>query len=348
MADLVTDAPLDTLGMWEVTLGFPEQVANAVSAADGIIGLPKREAIENVVVLGMGGSGIAGDVLTSLAGPFMPVPVVVTKGYEPPNFVGPGTLCFALSFSGDTEETVEAASLAAVEGANMVVVAGGGELARLAASWQVPLIGLPSDIPMPRAGLAAMAIPMLAVLEDVGLFPGARSWIDLAVAQLRARHTQLTKPENAARDLARRIGRTMPIIYGGQGLGSVAALRWKNQMNENPKVPAFSATVPELTHNEICGWGQHGDVTRQVFTVVLLRHDYEHPQVMRRFDAVREWTEEAVAGIEEVHAEGEGTLAQALDLMFFGDVVSMHMAEDAGVDPGPVPVLDAIKASLAQ
>jgi glucose/mannose-6-phosphate isomerase len=296
----------------------------------------------------MGGSGIAGDVMTALAGPFMPVPVVVTKGYEPPNFVGPGTLCFALSFSGDTEETVEAASAAALAGASMVVVAGGGELARLAGSWQVPLIGLPSDIPMPRAGLGAMAVPILAVLEDVGLCPGARSWIDLAVSLLLARRAQLTKPENPARELARRIGRTMPIVYGGQGLGSVAALRWKNQVNENAKVPCYSAIVPELTHNEICGWGQHGDVTRQVFTVVFLRHDYEHPQVMRRFDAVREWTEEAVAGIEEVQAEGDGTLAQALDLMFFGDVVSLHMADDAAVDPGPVPVLDAIKASLAQ
>jgi glucose/mannose-6-phosphate isomerase len=328
-------------------MGLPEQVEDAVAAVDGLEGLPDRATIENVVVLGMGGSGIAGDVMTSLAGPFMPVPVVVTKGYEPPNFVGPGTLCFALSFSGNTEETVEAASLAALAGAEMVVVAGGGELARLASSWRVPLIGLPADIPMPRAGLGAMTIPVLAVLEDIGLFPGARGWIELTVAQLKARRAQLAKPDNPARELARRIGRTMPIVYGGQGLGSVAALRWKNQVNENAKVPAFSATVPELTHNEICGWGQHGDVTRQVFTVVMLRHDYEHPQVTRRFDLVREWTEEAVAGIEAVHAEGEGTLAQAFDLMFFGDVVSLHMAEHAGVDPGPVPVLDAIKASLS-
>jgi glucose/mannose-6-phosphate isomerase len=344
----VAEARLDTLGMWDVTLGLPEQVGEAVAAADGLLGLPTREAIENVVVLGMGGSGIAGDVMAAVAGPFMPVPVVVTKGYEPPNFVGPGTLCFALSFSGDTEETIEAASAAALAGAEMVVVAGGGELARLAESWHVPLVGLPTGIPMPRAGLAAMTIPLLAVLEDCGLFPGARSWILHTVAQLNARRAQLTKPENPARELARRIGRTMPIVYGGQRLGAVAALRWKNQMNENPKVPSFSAAVPELTHNEICGWGQHGDITRQVFTVVNLRHDFEHPQVTRRFDLVREWTDEAVAGIEEVHAQGEGTLAQVFDLMFFGDMVSLHMAEDARVDPGPVPVLDAIKASLAQ
>ena len=105
--------------------------------------------------------------------------------------------------------------------------------------------------------------------------------------------------------------------------------------------------MPELTHNEICGWGQHGDITRQVFSLLLLRHDDEHPQVMRRFDLVREWTDEVVAGIYEVRAEGEGALAQLFDLILFGDFVSLWMAFNEGVDPGPVPVLDAIKSGLA-
>jgi glucose/mannose-6-phosphate isomerase len=191
-----------------------------------------------------------------------------------------------------------------------------------------------------------MAIPTLTVLEDVGLFPGARAWAREAVAQLQARRDELAKPSSSALDLARRIGRTMPLVYGGGGLGAVAALRWKNQVVENAKAPAFCAEVPELMHNDICGWGQHGDVTRQVFTVVNLRHDHEHPQLARRFELVREWTEEAVAGIEEVAAAGDGPLAQVFDLMFQGDVTSLHLAEIAGVDPGPVPVLDAIKASL--
>jgi glucose/mannose-6-phosphate isomerase len=156
------------------------------------------------------------------------------------------------------------------------------------------------------------------------------------------------KDDNPARDLARRIGRTMPIIYGGGGLGATAALRWKNEMNENPKVPAFIHTVPELMHNEICGWGQHGDITRQVFSLVLLRHDHEHPQIMRRFDLVRQWTEEVVAGVEEVRAEGDGPLAQAFDLMFIGTMTSLWMAAAEGVDPGPITVLEEIKAALAQ
>jgi glucose/mannose-6-phosphate isomerase len=333
--------------MFAATAGLPEQVEQAVALADGLEGLPHHDDIENVVVLGMGGSGIAGDLLAAVAGPFMPVPVVVVKGYEPPSFVSEATLCFAVSFSGNTEETVEAATTAAASGAKVVAVARGGELGRLAEGWRTPLVRLPGTIPMPRAGIGAVSIPLLAVLEDVGLFPGAREWISLAVEQLRLRRAELLRDQNPARDLARRIGRTLPILYGGGDVGAVAALRWKNQVNENAKAPAFFSVVPELTHNELCGWGQHGDVTRQMFTLVYLRHDHEHPQVMRRFDLMRESVEEVVASVEEVRAEGEGVLAQLFDLILFGDFATLWLAFQEGIDPGPIPILEQMKSALA-
>ena len=340
-------APLDTLSFFDATAGLPEQVEAAASAADAVSGLPPLEDLENVLVLGIGGSGIAGDLLAAVAGPFMPVPVIVSKGYEPPSFVSEATLCFALSFSGDTEETVEAASTAAVAGARMVVMARGGELGRLADSWNAPFIPLPDGIPMPRVGLGAMAVPALAVLERIGLFPGARGWIGRAVDQLKRRRDELVKVANPARELARRIGRTLPMVWGGGEIGGVAALRWRNQINENAKAPAFAGVLPELTHNEICGWGQHGDVTRQVFTLLFLRHDHEHPQVARRFEIVRDLMDEIVADIEEVRAAGDGALAQLFDLIMVGDFVSLYLAFQEGVDPGPIPVLDQIKLHLA-
>jgi len=343
----VVAAPLDTLSFFDATAGLPEQVEAAASAADAVSGLPPLEDLENVLVLGMGGSGIAGDLLAAVAGPFMPVPVIVSKGYEPPSFVSEATLCFALSFSGDTEETVEAASTAAVAGARMVVMARGGELGRLADSWNAPFIPLPDGIPMPRVGLGAMAVPALAVLERIGLFPGARGWIGRAVDQLKRRRDELVKVANPARELARRIGRTLPMVWGGGEIGGVAALRWRNQINENAKAPAFAGVLPELTHNEICGWGQHGDVTRQVFTLLFLRHDHEHPQVARRFEIVRDLMDEIVADIEEVRAAGDGALAQLFDLIMVGDFVSLYLAFQEGVDPGPIPVLDQIKLHLA-
>ncbi|WP_208029212.1 bifunctional phosphoglucose/phosphomannose isomerase [Rhabdothermincola sediminis] len=339
---------LDTLGMFDAAAALPEQVAAAAETARAVTGpLPDHDDIENVVVLGMGGSGIGGDLLREVAGPFMPVPVVVHKGYGIPNFIGEGSLVFALSFSGNTEETLEAASEAAAAGGRLVVVSNGGDLAELAEQWGAATVPVQEGIPMPRAAIGALSIPPLVVLETVGLFPGASAWVEAAVAQLRARRDELITEGNMAQRLARRIGRQLPIVYGGGGLGGLAALRWKNQFNENAKVPAFWNQLPELCHNELCGWGQHGDVTRQVFRLIELRHDYEHPQVMRRFDLVNEFVEEVVAAIEVVEAQGEGALAQLLDLVLIGDFVSLHLAALADVDPGPVPVLDLIKERLA-
>jgi glucose/mannose-6-phosphate isomerase len=340
---------LDTLGMFDATANLPEQMEQAALASGHIEGsLPHRDEIENVVVLGMGGSGIAGDVVREVAGPFMPVPVVVHKGYGIPNFISEGTLVLAVSFSGNTEETVEAVTEAAVAGGRVIAVSHGGELASLAAQWGVPHLGVVDGIPMPRAGIGALSVPLLLVLERVGLFPGASSWLDAAVAQLKKRRDELVVDGNVATRLARRIGRQLPIVYGGGGIGGLAALRWKNQFNENAKVPSFSHQVPEMTHNEICGWGQHGDVTRQVFRVVYLRHDFEHPQVARRFDLTTELVDEVVAAIEEVRAEGDGPLAQLFDLMLIGDFTSLYLAFQEDVDPGPVPVLEFIKERLAQ
>lgn len=338
---------LDSLDMFGTTARFPEQVAAAAQAARGLDGLPDHDTVDNIVVLGMGGSGIAGDVLAALGSSFVPVPVVVTKGYAPPSFVGPGTLCFAISFSGDTEETVEAAQAAAAAGARMVVLARGGALADLAPQWGAAVVPLPDDIPMPRAALGALAVPPLVVLEEMGLFPGASGWVDSAVAQLTARRDQLAGSDSRARSVARTIGRTIPLVFGAGPLGAVAAQRWKKQVNENAKAPAFAADIPELCHNEIVGWGQNGDMTRQVFTLVELRHDEEHPQEARRFELIRDLMAEVVHEVVEVRAAGEGPLAQMFDLMLFGDYVSLHMAEQEGLDPGPVPILDELKRALA-
>jgi len=339
---------LDSLGMYEAALALPEQVANAaISVAGGIDGLPAREQVAHVLALGMGGSGIAADVMSVVAGPFLPVPILVSKDYELPGFVGARTLVFAISFSGNSEETVEAATQAAALGAHVVAVCEGGELASLAEQWGGTVLRIPPGIPMPRAGIGALSIPPLLALEQMGLFPGAAGWISAAVDQLGRRRDQLATANNAADRLARVIGRTIPLFYGAGPLGAVAAQRWKADVNENAKAPAFANRVPELCHNEVAGWGQHGDVTRQVFTIVNLRHDHEHPHLAPRFALVDSLVEEVVASISEVRAEGEGPLAQLLDLMLYGDLVSLAMAENEGVDPGPIAALMFIKDALA-
>ena len=338
---------LDTLGMWGVTFGLADQLEAATRrVSDFLAGLPTVDELDHVVVMGMGGSGIAGDVLAALAGPSSPVPVVVVKDPAVPAFVGPRSMVIALSFSGATAETVAGASEVLERGARLVSVTSGGPLAALTAAGGGGVLAVDPSIPMPRAALGAIVAPVLAVAEDAGVLDGAREQLAAAVVQLRRRAATLSRRGNEAEALARTIGRTWPLVYGAGPLGAVAAVRWKNQVNENAKAPAFCHTLPEVCHNELCGWGQHGDVTRQVLTLVELRHGFESDDIGRRFELMDDQMLEVVGDICVVEAEGDGPLAQLMDLVLVGDVMSLHLAADAGVDPGPIPALDAMKAGL--
>jgi glucose/mannose-6-phosphate isomerase len=339
---------LDSDHMFDYAARFPEQVEEAFEASRAITGLPAREDIENVVVIGMGGSGIAGDVLAAVGAPLLAVPVTVVKGYECPNFVGDSSLVFAVSYSGGTEETIQAATDAALAGAKMVVVTSGGELAKLARGWRVPLVGLPR-VPWPRVAFGAMAIPLIVALWRMGLLAGADVWTERAVRQLKARRDELAGAGEAssAAQVARRVGATVPLVHAGGAVGACAALRWKSQVNENAKRLAFVSAQPELCHNEVVGWGERSKAVGAEMTLVQLRHDAEHPQVGRRFEITAELIRPWVNDIVEVRAQGDGELAQLLDLAYFGDYVSLWLAAYAGVDPGPIDVLMWLKQKLA-
>ena len=197
-----------------------------------------------------------------------------------------------------------------------------------------------------RSAMSAMALPAMLLLEQVGLFPGAAQWAAEAVEQLKKRRDQVVSSQDPTEAVANRIGSTFPVLHGAHAMGSTAAKHWKTQINLNAKTLALSATYPDLCHGEVSAWGQNGDVTRQLFTLVNLRHDAEHPQVSRSFELVSEALREVVAGIVEVRAEGESDLAQLLDLCMFGDFVSLHLARDSGVDPGPVPAVSDLASQL--
>lgn len=341
----MTTPLIDSLGMWDAAANLPEQVEQAASSAVAMHGLPVRIDIENIVILGMGGSGITGDVLLSIAGPFLAVPVVVIKSYTVPAFVGPTSLVFAVSYSGNTEEILEAVTIAAEQGAQIIVITSGGDLDKYARSADFPVIAVPGEIPQPRAAIGAMAIPPLVVLEEIGLFPGATHWIDLAVAQLKRRRDQLLLEGSVAQQIAESIANTVPMFISSAALGLTSVMRWKAQINENVKMPAFYSVFPEGCHNEITGWEALPDEAT-AFSMVVLRHEIEHPQLARRFYLGKELLAPKVKTYLEHHAEGEGELAQLLDLFIVGDFVSLEVAKLLGVDPGPIPVLSSFKERL--
>lgn len=335
---------IDSLGMWDAVLGLPDQLDAALtSLARGVHGLPGAEDYEHVVFVATGGSGVAAQVACAAAGPESPVPLLICNDYELPGYVGPRSLVLAASFSGATAETVDVAQAAHEAGAHVITISNGGPLAKLAAQWGSTHVSVPDSLPQPRAAVGALVAPMVLVLDELGLYPTGLADLNEAVDQLRRRADALGRKKNTAIDLAHAIGTTLPLVYGGGPIGTVAAQRWKSQLNLSAKMPAFFNHLPALAHDEIAGWAQHGDVTRQVFTLVLLRHDHEHPQVSASFEALDSMLLECVAGIETVQAEGDGALAQLFDLMLVGDVVSLELAAIAGVDPGPVPAVAALR-----
>lgn len=333
----------DSLGLRDAVLDLPDQVAAAFRALTVTGPLPTHDEVANVLVLGTGGAGWVGDLLAAVAGPFMPVPLVVHKGFEPPSFVDRSTLVVAISASGNSPEVVASATTATDAGGRLFAVTSGGRLGALADACEAPTVFLPAatSTPVPpRARIGAMAIPVLKAFDAMGLYPGGRDWIAAAIDQLKARRETVTGDgADEAGRVARAIGTTMAVVYGGGVLGGVAAERWKAQLNQSAKTPAFTGELPDVVHGELAGWGQHGDVTRQILSLVLLRHEEEPPEVAEQFAAVEAWTDEVVSRIVSVQARGEGALAQLLDLAFIGDLVSLELAAHAGIDPGPTPVI---------
>ncbi len=341
--------PVDSLDMWGATAALPEQIDEAVDRTIGadLGDLATRGPFSSAVVCGMGGSGIAGDVLAALAWPRAGLPVQVVKDCRLPQHVGASTLVFAVSCSGGTAETLAAAEDARARGAALVAVSGPGTLAECARRAGWPLVEVPAGIPQPRAAFGALSVPPVLVLDRLGVLHGMESQLRDAVRVVAESRDGLVKAGSSAQELAKRIGRTIPLVHGAPGPTGVAAMRWKTQVNENAKTPAFYSLQPELSHNEIAGWGQHGDVTRQTITAVVLRYPGESPRAAQRVQLVEQLMTEVVSEVLDVRTDAPSDVAALFDLVLLGDFVSLHLAAAEGVDPGPVPVLGELKQRLA-
>jgi glucose/mannose-6-phosphate isomerase len=346
----VTAGPyLDTLGMWDATAALPEQIGEALVNGRHVLEsarLPAGHDINSVALFGMGASATATRAAAAYGAPRASVPIWVGDGYEVPAFVGPRTLVLVVSYSGDTEETLAAATAAHERGAAVAAVSGPGTLERWAGSVGLPHFALPGGLPASRTALGAATVSLLLALGQAGVVPDVVPSLTAARPALARRRDALVAHDGEAAEVARRIGRTIPLMYGSSGLCAVAAERWKTQVNENAKTPAFFAVLPELSHNEVAGWGQHGDVTRQVLTLITLRHPAEHPQVARRFSLVVEALDEVMAAVIPVWAEGDGDLSRFFDLALFGDLVSLHLSGREGIDPGPEPAVADVESGL--
>ncbi len=337
----------DPQSMLDAVLGMPNDCRSAYDSARLAEGLPSPEDVTSVTFCGMGGSAVSGDVVRSVFVERLGLPVEVNRSPVLPEHCGPHTLVVASSYSGNTAETLASFRSALERGCRVLVVTSGGTIADEAAAAGVATVRVPAGY-QPRAALGHLGFASLGALETMGILPPLAGDVDEAVAEIGAVLADMgpTVPseDNPAKTLATRIGDRCPVIWGADGIGSVAAARWKTQMNENGKLPAFWSSMSELDHNEVVGWtAPFGER----FFVVGLRHDGEDPQLPPRFPLSYDIVRAAGGEVEEVHARGTSALARLMSLIMVGDLTSVYLAIGRGVDPTPVPVIERLKAALA-
>lgn len=332
--------------MLDAVEGWARQWVAATAAARDI---PAIEGpFDSVVVCGMGGSGIAGDVVRALIEPVARVPIRLVRGHEIPAFAGERSLVVCLSYSGNTTETLACFGQAVARGARVVAISAGGELARRAseegAIWVAPLPGMT----MPRAALPALTVALLTVLERAGI-ASAGPIIDAcgrhAAAVVELLRGSVPFDKNRAKQLAETIGLRFPIIWGSEGTQTVAAARWKAQLAENAKVPAAASTLPELCHNDIVGL-EYGHPALADAILLVLRVEAGHPGQDARLKAAVDLVQDSVGAVEIVAVGGATPAERLVESMILGDFVSVYLAILRDVDPTPIQAIARLKAAL--
>ena len=337
---------VDTSDLLEDVLAIPEHLRDALWRVESAI-MQDWDTSAGLVVAGMGGSAIGGALARAALGGHASRPIFVTRAYGLPPWTTPDTMVLCASYSGETEETLACYESAGALGAKRTVVTTGGRLAELARADGVPVIPLPGGF-QPRAAVAYMIVASLEVAALCGAGPRLTSEIDVAashVEQLVAEWGPDAPEDSLAKEVARGLFATTPIIAGA-GLTTPIAYRWKTQINENAKLPAFASELPEFDHNEIAGWEGAAEVGR--FSAVFLDDSDTHPRIKQRIElSERLIADNAIASFR-LQTRGQTAIERVISLVLLGDLVSIYLAALRGIDPGPVRVLDELKASLAR
>jgi glucose/mannose-6-phosphate isomerase len=308
--------------------------------------IARRDTPGGLVVAGMGGSAIGGDLAVAVLGDRAGRPITVVRDYGLPAWVTPDTTVLCSSYSGETEETLAAFEAAGALGARRIVCTTGGRLAAVARAEGVPVVPLPGAF-QPRAAVGYALVVALEAAALSGVAESLHTEIDVAAAhagQLIADWGPDAPPDSPAKVLARELHGTVPQIAGA-GLTAPIAYRWKTQFNENAKAPAFAAVLPELDHNEIVGWQYAGAVGP--FSLVALDDRDLHPRLRRRIALTLEVVGDQAAVRRRIESVGETRLERLVSLVLFGDLVSLYCAVLNGRDPEPVEPIDRLKAGLA-
>lgn len=327
---------------------FPEQVQEAIRIGNAATISMKTRGIRQIMVSGLGGSAIGGDLLRSYLAPELAIPFLVNRHYTLPRFVGPTTLLIVSSYSGNTEETISAHREALKRRTPVLCITSGGKTASLARRHRSGLISIPGGSP-PRAALAYSFFPLLIALSRMGFVHDKDRDLRETLRVLEAQRERFAFPDhpaNTALAIARSLQGRLGIVYSSTDHFDAVNTRWRGQIAENGKALCFGHVLPEMNHNELVGWKTLRSQMSEM-QVLFLRDRKDHPRVRVRMDITRRLIEQYTPHVTDVWSEGRSLLARMFSLVYLGDWVSFYLAILNREDPTPVAVIDYLKKELA-
>jgi len=326
---------IDSVDMAGMLDRFPDWCSDALKIGKGII-FNEDYKYDNIVVLGMGGSGVSGNLLAAYISELKkPIPVHTIKNYFLPKYVTKNSLVFAVSYSGNTEETISAYREAVKLKAKVIGISSGGKLSMLSKENKNDFIKIPSGIP-PRLSTPYLLFPMLNVLQSAGI-------IKQRYIEFRDAIESLKKPalKKFAKDIAEKIGKKLPLVYSSERMG-VVAMKWKTDINENAKIPAFYNVYPEFNHNELNGYVNK--VTD--FHIIILRDDEDYGRIRKRMKITKSLFRKYGHSVTEILIRGDSFLAKLLSTLYTGLWLSYWLAIAYDTDPTPVKIIEDLKKEL--
>jgi glucose/mannose-6-phosphate isomerase len=344
--DRETIAAVDRSDLHGDIVGLPEHLRDALWKVQSAQ-MRSWESPGGLIVAGMGGSGVGGVLARAILGDHASRPILSLRTYGLPAWTTPDTTVMCASYSGNTEETLACYEAAGALGAKRVAVTSGGELARLARADGVPVLPVAGGL-QPRAAVAYMTVAALEVAGLCGAGPRVGSEIDVAAEHLEQLVVEWGADgpeESEPKTLARALRDSVPVI-AGSGITQAVAYRWKTQLNENAKLPAFTHELPELDHNELVGWEDAPSLGR--FAGIFLDDSDTPPRVKQRIALTRELIADKATGTFVVQSRGHTAVERIFSLVLLGDLLSLYVAVLRGVDPTPVAAIEQLKARLAE
>ncbi len=328
--------------MDELIDGFPEQLLDALRIASEVELRKSEGDFDQVLISGLGGSGIGGTLISEWVAQEAKLPIYVNKDYHLPSWVDHRTLLIVSSYSGNTEETLSTLQEGIERNAWIVSISSGGELERIAHENAFDHIKVPGGYP-PRAAMGYSVVQLLRILSHHSIIPSRFDPEREVQASAKLLELEQQKIKDRAKEVAEEIHGKRPTIYCASGYEGVA-VRWRQQINENAKTLCWHHVLPEMNHNELVGWESGGED----IGVIMLRNEEDHVQTQKRMDLCKEFLQERAGCWKELWSRGDTRIQRAFHLIHLGDHLSYHLALLNEVDPVQVDVIEAFKKRLKE